>query len=359
MELSVAAIEERATEHRVATTMNISVKIDGRSDVNTLKLETKNVVAKLEGSDPELKNEYIVVGAHYDHLGMGGPGSGSRAIDTTAVHNGADDNASGVAGVMELAETLAQDSVKTRRSIVFVAFGAEELGLMGSKYFIKDPLIEIPSIKAMINFDMIGRLKEDNSVMIGGTGTSHEAVDILASINEDELNLGFSSDGFGPSDHAAFYAEDIPVFFISTGAHIDYHTPKDDAEFINYEGQKVVLDYTHRLVLELANRDEPLTFKEAGPKERERQGYDFKVTLGIMPDFTGADNNGLRVDGVRADGPADQGGMLKGDVIVAMNGMEVKNIYDYMNRLKRLSPGETVSVDVMRNDERVVLIVQL
>jgi S1-C subfamily serine protease len=173
------------------------------------------------------------------------------------------------------------------------------------------------------------------------------------------LKLGFSPDGYGPSDHAAFYAEDVPVFFISTGAHIDYHTPKDDADLLDYEGSKLVLDYSKDIISELANRDESLTYMEAGPKERQGGGYQFKVTLGIMPDFTGGSDSGLRVDGVRTDGPADKGGMLKGDVIVAMNGMEVLNIYDYMNRLKRLSAGERVAVDVMRDGERIVLLIQL
>lgn len=292
---------------------------------------------------------------------MGGNGSGSRLMDSLAIHNGADDNASGVAGVMELASWLGSRKEGLKRSVVFVAFDGEELGLLGSRYFVDNPLIDLKSVMAMVNFDMIGRMKIDEpGVMIGGTGTSAESEQILSSLNAGNIKMNFSPEGFGPSDHAAFYGENITVFFISTGAHEDYHTPDDDWDRINYEGEKDLLDICDQLVVTLADRSDPLTFQEAGPKQQEgRAGYRFKVTLGIMPDFTATTDGGLGVGGVKKDGPAYKGGILKGDVITAIDGLKVNDIYDYMNRLKKLQPGQRISVDVLRNNEKLVLIVQL
>jgi hypothetical protein len=308
-------------------TFAFEVDIEGRADVEYIKVETYNIMGMLEGSDPELKDEYIVIGAHYDHLGFGGPQSGSRTPQETAIHNGADDNASGVAGVIELAEKLYKEKSTLQRSVIFVAFGAEEMGLIGSKYFLDNCPVEVENIVAMINFDMIGRFDEKkNSIAIGGTGTSKEAEKILEDINEERFELGLSPEGYGPSDHASFYSKDIPVFFISTGAHTDYHTPRDDPDKLNYDGQKTVLDFTAELVMEIANYKRALTFREAGPKERKGRGYDLKVTLGIMPDFTSSSGEGLPVDGVTKDGPAYKGGMKKGDIITAIDGQKVGDI---------------------------------
>ena len=342
-----------------------SVLLKGELKVTTEvvqeKVMARNVIGMIEGSDPVLKDTYIVVGAHYDHLGMGGPGSGSRFMDGLAVHNGADDNASGVAGIMELAAYLASDTRSFKRSIVFVAFDGEELGLLGSRHFVTSGMIDPRKMAAMINFDMIGRLKTENpSAMVGGTGTSIESEGLLTSLDTSLVRLSFSPEGFGPSDHAAFYGENIPVFFFSSGAHEDYHTPDDDWQRLNYEGEKDLLGMTAQLISGLANRDLPLTFREAGPKQQQGMGgYRFKVTLGIMPDFTATVEGGLGVGGVKKDGPAFKGGVLKGDVITAIDGKAVTDIYDYMNRLKKLQPGQVISVDVDRNGETLVLIIQL
>lgn len=203
-------------------------------------------------------------------------------------------------------------------------------------------------------------LNNKNSIAIGGTGTSVESEDLLNKyLDEYGMKASFSREGFGPSDHAAFYAEDITVFFISTGAHQDYHTPQDDVAFINFEGQKSISDFSFELIMDVANRDERLTYQEAGSKSRSEQGFRFKVTLGIVPDFTSSENDGLGVGGVSPDGPADKAGMLKGDVIVAMDGMEVASIYDYMARLKKFEAGQIITVDVIRDGKKVVLLVQL
>ena len=335
--------------------------IKGETEVIPNRVRTQNVIAMIPGTDKTLQNEVIVVGAHYDHLGMGGPGSGSRVPDTIAVHNGADDNASGVAGILELARLLSQKKGGIKRSIVFISFSAEELGLIGSKYFVDHPLPQGKKIVAMINLDMIGRFNyQTQELTIGGTGTSKEALDILKDLGTvHHLNLLYSPDGYGPSDHASFYTKDIPVFFITTGANEDYHTPADDADKINYPGTERIVKFLYDLVLNVADRPQDLTFQEAGPKGRSKYGYRFKVTLGIMPGFGESETPGLRVDGVHEGGPAFNGGMEKGDIIVAINGKPISNIYDYMFWLKKLEPGQTITVDVIRDNKKKVLLIQL
>lgn len=330
------------------------------TELERQEVETQNIVAYLPGSDPVLKNEFVILGAHYDHLGMGGQGSGSRAPDTIAPHYGADDNASGVVGMIALAKRLGALQERPDRSIVLAAFGAEELGLIGSRYMAQNIPFEAEHLNAMVNFDMIGRLKEEKNIAIGGTGTSIETESLLNELKQNsEIGFSYSAEGFGPSDHASFYAIDVPVFFISTGAHGDYHTPEDTWDKINYEGMQLVIDFGEDLLLELLNRPERLSFQEAGPKERTSGRRGFKVTFGIMPDFVSESTDGLGVGGVTKGGPAYRAGMLKGDKIVGINGKPVHTIYDYMNRLKQLKAGERANVDVERNGEKLVLIVEL
>ncbi|MHC1708481.1 MAG: M20/M25/M40 family metallo-hydrolase [Bacteroidales bacterium] len=358
---TVEELEKQLNDQRKPAGFQVPVEVKAVVQVVQQKAMTENVIGMLEGSDPVLKNEFIVIGGHFDHLGMGGPGSGSRNPDTVAIHNGADDNASGTVGVIALAEKFAASPDRPKRSMIFVAFTGEESGLLGSKYFTKNCPVDLKMIKAMFNLDMVGRLEKDSgSVMISGTGTSLESMDLIQKYNKDlPFVLKFSPEGYGASDHSSFYLENIPVFFFTTGAHDDYHTPFDDREKINYDGMKAVLAYMSDLITEVANSDKALTFQEAGPKGNQSRGTRFKVTLGILPDFAGNDNKGLRVDGVKKDGPASKGGLLKGDVIVAMNGKEVTNINDYMYRLKDLQKGQTVNVDVIRGGKKVILLIQL
>jgi aminopeptidase-like protein len=274
---------------------------------------------------------------------------------------GADDNASGVAGLIELAQKLANEKNKLKRSVVFVAFSAEEMGLLGSKYFVKNSFLKPDQIKAMINLDMIGRLNNsDRFILVSGTGTSAEAETILNELSKKtSIKLKYSPDGYGASDHSSFYAENIPVFFLTTGAHEDYHTPMDTPDKINYQGTVQVLDFAYSLILNLINRDKPLTFKEAGSKQPENNRGGLTVTFGIMPDFSSQSDNGVRADLVRKDGPAYKAGMIKGDIITAINGKQVKNIQDYMSRLKQLKKGQSVNVDIIRDGKKLVLIIQL
>ncbi|QGY46686.1 M20/M25/M40 family metallo-hydrolase [Maribellus comscasis] len=355
---TIKSLETQMLDENKSVQLETETKVKAIVNIRLKETQSQNVVAILPGRDENLKGEYIVVGAHFDHLGMGGPGSGSRAIDTIAVHNGADDNASGVAAVIELAEKLAATG-ENKRSIIFAAFGAEEMGLVGSKAFTADPPVETEKMKAMFNFDMVGRLDTTtNAISIGGTGTSKEAEDLLKELNNG-FELAFSEEGVGPSDHASFYLQNIPVFFISTGAHSDYHTPNDDPQFINYEGERKLVEYSYSLIKEISSRDDALNFQEAGAKFQRSRGGRFKVTLGIMPDYAGLEKRGMRIDAVSKGKPADKGGMKKGDIITAIEGKKVGNIYDYMNRLQALEAGQRISVDIIRDDKETVLIIEL
>lgn len=360
--LSIDSLERAMVANKAPKSFSTGETLNGTTDVVQKRERTANVMAMIEGSDPVLKDEYLVVGAHYDHLGFGGQGSGSRMPDTNAVHNGADDNASGTAMVMALAARMSAEKGNLQRSIIFVAFSAEEIGLLGSKYFVNHPPVEMKKIKAMFNFDMVGRFdKEKNSISISGTGTSVEADSILKLL---ESKLSFSvvhaPDGYGPSDHAAFYASNIPVFYFNTGVHTDYHTPFDDTDKLDFDAQMQIGEFAAGVILAVDNLPKALTFKESGKKENTgRMGRRLKVTLGIMPDFAGTEKKGLRIDGVTKDGPADKGGMKKGDIITGMNGMTVGNIYEYMSRLQKLKHGMTVNVEIIREGKNQVLLIQL
>ncbi|MBT3383387.1 MAG: M28 family peptidase [Prolixibacteraceae bacterium] len=355
---TVASLEAKILEINTSVNLMTEANVVSNINVNLKETVTQNVVAMVPGIDEVLKNEYIVVGAHYDHLGMGGPGSGSRSVDTVAVHNGADDNASGVATVIELAEKVATEKLN-KRSVIFAAFGAEEMGLVGSKAFTAEPPVETEKMVGMFNFDMVGRLDSaSNALSIGGTKTAKEIEDLLNELNPG-FQLAMSGEGIGPSDHASFYLQNIPVFFISTGAHSDYHTPNDDSELINFDGAKKVTDYAFSLVSKVASRDSALTFQEAGAKFQRSRGGRFKVTFGIMPDFAGLEKRGLRIDAVTKGKPADKGGMKKGDIITAIEGKKVGGIHDYMSRLQSLEGGNTITVDIIRDNKETVLIIQL
>lgn len=358
---NIAALEEGMIGSRQPKCFAIDQTITAQTETIRNKVTTQNIVGVLPGSDKKLKDEYVVLGAHYDHLGMGGQGSGSRRPDTVAVHNGADDNASGVSAILEIIEKLAAQRKELKRSVVFIAFGAEELGVLGSKYFIDHPLVDLNKIKFMFNLDMVGRMSsEGRSVTMGGSGTAVGLNSIIENIAaKANLNVNQSPEGYGPSDHASFYMKDIPVAFIFSGMHDDYHTPADDADKINYEGEKEIADFVYAMLTEIANRSEALAYQEAGPKEIPADRRRYKVTLGIMPDFSGTAKEGLRADAVMKGRPAERAGMKKGDVIVAIEGKPVKNIYDYMGRLNTFKKGQRISVDVLREGQKMVLIVDL
>ena len=359
--LTIEDIEKKLNDLRKPMSFNTGIMLSGKSDVIQTTVPTRNVVMVIPGSDKILKNEYIVLGAHFDHLGLGGKGSGSRVPDTVGVHHGADDNASGVAMVIELAHKLAASPESHKRSIVVVAFSGEEEGLLGSKQFIDSSNIDLKKVNAMFNIDMVGRLTDSTKLQIGGVGTADQFVRMIrATFDTTVLKLSLSDEGYGPSDHASFYGKNIPVLFVTTGAHLDYHTPADTWDKINYKGMVLISDMAYRIISDMANMDTRLNFQEAGPKVESSRGTRRKgITLGIMPDFAGNVKNGLRADLVTPGKPAALGGMKKGDIIISINGKPVNNIQDYMFRLNQLKHGETISVEVMRNSQKVVLIIQL
>ncbi len=358
---TIAGLESRLNQTRQPASFEFDLTVTGSAEIIKNKATTQNVVAILRGNDPILQSEVIVLGAHYDHLGMGGPGSGSRRPDTTAVHNGADDNASGVAALLEIMEMLAAKKNTLKRSVLGIAFGAEEMGTLGSRYFTDHPLVDLDKITAMINLDMIGRLDSlTNSISIGGSGTAREFSDIIARhADMVELSTQLAPEGYGPSDHAPFYAQDIPVLSLMTGIHQDYHTPEDDIDNINFRGLKTVADFVYATIADLANRQDALVFQEAGPKSRPSMRRRFRVSLGIMPDIAATDIKGVRASGVIPRKPAALAGMKKGDIIVAIEGKPVNGIYEYMHRLSDFEAGQRISVEVSRYGEKIVLSVQL
>ena len=357
--MTLSELEKRSAETDSRAVFATLTEVDASADVNKKEAVTSNVVMMLPGSSAP--DEYIIIGAHHDHLGMGGQGSSSRVPDTVAIHYGADDNASGVALMIEMAERLAAASEPFSRSIMFVAFAAEEMGLLGSKHFVDNMGIDPAAVNLMINLDMVGRMKEGNGLQVAGVGTAAGLRDtVLAYSDTSAVRLSFTSEGYGPSDHSSFYGKNIPVLSVTTGAHLDYHTPADTPDKLNYEGMVKVGDLLYGVVSSVADSPERLAFTEAGPREpagpmSRRRG----ITFGIMPDFAGNVTNGLRADFVTPGKPAALGGMQKGDIIVAIDSKPVSNIEDYMFRLGQLKAGQTVSVEVLRNGTREVLIIQL
>ena len=328
---------------------------------------THNILAVLPGKDKRLRHEYIVVGSHYDHLGMGGQGSGSRRPDTLGVHPGADDNASGDAVVLELAKYF--NKVRAKRSIIFAFFGAEEQGLVGSKAFLEwmkqadDKRINLPKDKngivAMVNLDMVGRMR-DNAMSVSGTGTSSAFKSIAEQVAEQtHLNISCTPDGYGPSDHASFVAADIPVLFLTTGGHMEYHTPDDVPSTLNYDGMQQTFDFSKELITRLVNMPETPDYISV-PSSNTMKHANFKVTLGLMPDVMGASRiPGLRADIVVAGKPAHAAGIRSGDIIQEIDGKPVKDINEYMERLSELEPDTTIPVKVLRGEKIITFQVHL
>lgn len=354
-------LEKNINKARKPVGFDTKESVNATAEIVRETAGTRNVVMILPGEDEQLRNEYIILGAHFDHLGMGGTGSSSRAPDTTGVHHGADDNASGVALMLELAEKFALTNGSHKRSIICLAFSGEEEGLLGSKHFTENPGIDLSKVNVMLNLDMVGRLNDTSMLQISGVGTAAGLKELVyAESDTAKIKLKLSDEGYGPSDHSSFYFKNIPVLFYFTGAHLDYHTPADTWDKINFPGMVSISDQIFNIGEVLANSPERLKFREAGPKVepvRYRRGKG--VSLGIMPDFAGVVKTGLRADAITPGKPAALGGMKKGDIITAINGKSVNNIQDYMSRLSQLKHGQTISVEVLRNGNKEVLLIQL
>ena len=353
------------------------------TDIVRHEVEAANVVGILDGSDPVLKKEVIVIGAHYDHLGHGG--EGSLAPREGEIHHGADDNASGVAGMLELARIFAGQYPRPKRTLVFMAFGGEEEGLLGSNYYVNHPIVPLAETVAMINMDMIGRMK-DNKLIVGGMGTATEWRDLVASINRSPLpaviasgtnnshgaaavvsvdahtptadnkerfTLTLSEDGYGPSDHSSFYSKQIPVLFFWTGTHEDYHKPSDTADKINYVDEARIVSMVEQLAENIAAADKRPSYTVAKSDSTGRS-MGFRVYLGTIPNYADSDD-GLTLDGVRDDSPAAKAGLKAGDKIVKLAGREVRNVYDYTYALGEMKAGQEYEVELIRGGQRMTL----
>ncbi|OSZ81350.1 hypothetical protein CAP36_08975 [Chitinophagaceae bacterium IBVUCB2] len=294
----------------------------------------------------------VVLGAHYDHLGFGEDGNSRHAAHELAIHNGADDNASGTAALIELGRKL-KSSKATNNNYLFIAFSGEELGLYGSKYFVENPTIDLKSVNYMINMDMVGRLNDSSkTVTVGGYGTSPSWSEFFIADglkgNRIPINVKIDSSGTGPSDHTSFYRKDIPVLFYFTGLHTDYHKPSDDAEKVNYEGEQQIINHINRLI-ESVNDKGKLAFL----KTREAQtttSARFSVSMGIMPDYTYS-GEGVRADGVSEGKPAQKAGLKAGDIILQLGEYNISSMETYMQTLGKFKKGEKAKVKFKRGNE--------
>jgi hypothetical protein len=313
---------------------------------STTGLRTQNVVAFLPGSDPALRGQVIVVGAHIDHLGRSSIG----ALDpdaTDAIRNGADDNASGSAAVLELARIFS--ARPPRRSLVFVNFSGEELGLLGARHFVMNSPVPLDSIVAMLNFDMVGRMRGD-SLIVYGVATAREMSAALDSANATiGLHVRGFGDGFGASDHSEFFARDIPVLHFFTNIHSDYHRATDDADKINAGGMARIVALAEGVVRQIDRRNTRLTFvRSTAPPAVAGARTASNVYLGSIPDMAAGDTPGLRLTGVRAGSPADSAGLRADDIVVELGGKAVTDLQTYSDALYSFKPGDEVEIVVMR-----------
>jgi len=317
-------------------------RIRGHVAIERKETVGRNVVAVLPGKGPKA-SEVIVLGAHYDHLGYGG--SNSAAPGETAVHHGADDNASGTAMLAEVARRMAAEG-PAARTVVFIAFSGEERGLLGSAHFAANPTVPIANIAAMVNLDMVGRLSE-NKLIVHGTGTGvgfDELVDRLAAARG--FTVAKEPGGFGPSDHSSFYAKKIPVLHLFTGSHGDYHRPTDTADKIDYDGMVRITDLVIDVVRSLADRPERPGYIEVASKQFARGGD--RPYFGSIPDF-GKPGKGYAISGVAKDSPAARGGLAAGDVIVRIGESAIAGLEDFDSALRKHKGGDTIPVVVLRD----------
>ena len=374
------SIDKDLSNHSFALPSTIQVELD--ADVQFKKAKLKNVAAFLPGSDPKLRDEVIVIGAHYDHLGLGEYGSLAPSM-IGKIHHGADDNASGTAGMLELARVLSADGNKPRRSILFLAFAGEELGLFGSAYYVEQPLIPLSRTITMLNLDMIGRVNK-NKLFVGGVGTSPgfrnmvdeenkllsvETVDSIkggSSRARNAFQLDFSDSGYDSSDHMSFARKDVPVMFFFSGLHADYHKPSDTWDKVEPDETAQVLDLVDRIVRRIDSADNPPMYTRPkddrraahaqGESESEEQGYG--PYFGSIPDF-GESAQGVRFADVQSGSPADKAGLKMGDILVEFDGNPIQNLYDFTYALRAKKPDDEVKVVVLRSGEKVSVTVKL
>jgi Zn-dependent M28 family amino/carboxypeptidase len=333
-----------------AATLDIKIKID----VGEKKRTGRNVIGYLDNGAPKT----IVLGAHYDHLGYGEDNNSMFRTGEKMIHNGADDNASGTAALIELARILKNTKQKSN-NYLFIAFSAEELGLNGSKFFTENPTVDFSKVNYMINMDMIGRLNDSSQVVtIGGFGTSPQWGSLINPVDKkNQFTIRIDSSGTGPSDHTSFYRKDIPVLFFFTGLHTDYHKPTDDIDKINYIGEARIINYISGIVLSPISTDQKLTFTKTRETQTTSSMRSGGVTMGIMPDYTFS-GAGVRCDGVSDGRPAQKAGLKAGDVIVKIGEYNVSSMETYMQTLGKFQKGEKAKVKFKRGNEEIETEVQ-
>lgn len=382
-EKELAEIEKWIAMKRDAP-QNIQIKLANppiataqlKVDLTKRVTEAYNVVGIIEGRDSVLKNEAIVIGAHYDHLGKGG--QGSLSTNSNEIHHGADDNASGTSAILELARQFAKEK-KNKRTIIFIAFGGEEEGLLGSKYYVDNPVFPLEKTVAMINLDMVGRLN-DGKLTVGGIGTASEwrslaemanrtiletttydikpnsnaASTVISQPGPSKFTLQLNEDGFGPSDHSSFYGKQIPVLFLFTGTHLDYHKPSDTAEKINYDGLLKIAFYVYGITKAVDGNPKRPTYTVAKSSGVTGGRMAFNVSLGTIPSYADS-TDGLVLDGVRDNSPAAKAGIKSGDKIVKLAGKDVRNAMDYTYVLGEMKAGQEYEVVLLRGTETLTL----
>jgi len=322
-----------------AASMEIALNVE----IIEQKRNGSNVIGYIDNQAPTT----IILGAHYDHLGYG---EDKNALDTGhVIHNGADDNASGTAALIELTKMLVKSSPKNNNYLI-IHFSGEELGLFGSKHWLDDPTIAITP-NYMLNMDMIGRYDTSHKLTIGGFGTSPTWGTYFASLSNQQLMLKFDSSGSGPSDHASFYRKDMPVLFFFTGSHPDYHKATDDWNKINYEGEKDIVQFIHQLIIDNDSKGK-LVFTKTREQATGRSTK-FKVSLGVIPDY-GFSGTGMRIDGVSPGKLAERTGLQAGDVLLQLGDFKFVDVQSYMTALGKFEKGEKTKLRIMRGKEEKI-----
>jgi Zn-dependent M28 family amino/carboxypeptidase len=340
------------------TLPNVTVHLT--TAVEHIRKDDRNVIAVLPPSGPPERAEYVVIGAHYDHLGFGETGAMQRKGEEGKVHPGADDNASGTAAVLELAAALAEERNakpgEFRRGIVFAFWSGEEIGMIGSSYFVEHPPFTLANVAAYLNFDMAGRLRE-NKLSLQGVGSSKTWRRLIEKRNVAAgFNLSLQEDPYLPTDVTAFYPKGVPVLNFFTGGHDDYHRPTDTADKLDYDGLERIAKFARALVVDLAKSEERPDYVKVQRSEQPGGRETLRVFLGTIPDYA-TEVAGVKLAGIRGGSPAEKAGLQAGDIIVEFGGQKVSNIYDYTYALDAAKIGQPVDIVVLRNGERVKITV--
>lgn len=329
-------------------TASLKIKLNIDFTDNTRK--GFNVIGFIDNGAPNT----AVLGAHFDHLGYGEDGNSLLTNSEKRIHHGADDNASGIAALIELSKLLKKTKLKNTNYLI-IAFSGEELGLLGSKFFVNQPTIDLSEVNYMINLDMVGRLNDQTkTLIIGGYGTSPSWSQVFKAVSTSKYFVNkYDSSGVGPSDHTSFYTKKIPVLFFFTGTHPDYHKPTDDSAKINYTGEYLIVQYIYK-VIESTNKNGKLAFNQT--RDQQMQTTSFSVTLGIMPDYS-FNGNGVRVDAISDGRPAQKAGLKMGDVVIQLGDYPVSSLENYMQALNKFRKGDKTTVKVKRDEETVEALV--